>query len=179
MYDCKNHFGGICMKSQTARTLSLTAMLTALTCAATMVIRIPTPTGGYVNLGDTLVLLSAVLLGPGLGMIAAGIGSALSDFLAGYMLWVPATLIIKGLMALVGGWLYRKSKKLLLAGLPAEMIMILGYFLFEAVLVGQGLGAAAGIPGNMIQAVFGLIAATALVKVLQKNSYLRELFPNL
>lgn len=168
---------------ESIRHIVLTAMLTALTCVATMVIRVPTPTGGYVNLGDTMVLLSAVLLGPVLGMIAGGIGSALSDFLAGYMLWVPATLIIKGLMALVAGLIYQKIGQrkggILLAGIPAECIMVLGYFGFEALLMGQGLGAAAGIPGNLVQAVFGLAAGTLLAQALRRNRYIREVSPGL
>lgn len=66
-----------------SRLLVLTAALAAMACAATMVVRIPTPTGGYVNLGDAVVLLGAYLLGPGWGAAAAGIGSALADLLGG------------------------------------------------------------------------------------------------
>lgn len=167
------------MKSKEIQRLSLSAMFTAVICAATMVIQIPTPTGGYVNAGDAFILLAAVLMGPLVGMIAGGIGSALSDLLAGYMLWVPATLIIKGIMGLVAGVVFKRTKNVLLAGIPAECVMVLGYFAFEAILVGQGLGAAAGIPGNLMQAVFGLIASTVLVRTLSRNTYLRELFPAL
>ena len=46
------------------RTIVTTALLAALACAATMVIHVPSPTGGYMNLGDTVVLLGAFLLGP-------------------------------------------------------------------------------------------------------------------
>ena len=42
------------------RLLTLTGMLTALTTVATIVIQIPTPTKGYVNLGDTIVNLSLI-----------------------------------------------------------------------------------------------------------------------
>ena len=63
------------------------AMMAALTCAATMVIRIPTPgTGGYIHPGDALVVLSGVLLGPLGGFLAGGLGSALADLAAGYVL---------------------------------------------------------------------------------------------
>ena len=165
------------MKNKEIQRLSLCAMFTAVICAATMAIQIPTPTGGYVNAGDAFVLLAAVLMGPWVGMIAGGIGSALSDLLAGYMLWVPATLIIKGIMGLVAGFVFKRTRKVLWAGIPAECIMVLGYFAFEALLVGQGIGAAAGIPGNLMQAVFGLAAATVLVRTFSHNSYLRELFP--
>ena len=105
------------------RSMVTTAMLAALTYAATVVIRIPTPTGGYVNLGDAVVLLAAFLLGPVGGMVAGGLGSALSDLMAGYMAWVPATLIIKGAMGLTAGLLYRRLGHvrggIVLAALPA------------------------------------------------------------
>ena len=81
------------------RAMVMTALLAALACVATLVIRIPSPTGGYMNLGDTVVLLSAYLLGPAWGAVAAGLGSALADLFSGYTAYVPATLLIKALMA--------------------------------------------------------------------------------
>ena len=55
------------------------AMLAALTCVATMIIKIPSPLKGYMNLGDCVVLLSGWMLAPGYGFLAAGLGSALAD----------------------------------------------------------------------------------------------------
>ena len=56
------------------------ALLAAFTCIATMIIKIPTPTFGYIHLGDGLVLLCGIILGPGIGALAAGIGSISPDF---------------------------------------------------------------------------------------------------
>jgi len=64
--------------------LVLTGLLTALVCVATMVIKIPTPTNGYVNIGDAMVLISGWLLGPAYGFFAAGGGSALADLISVY-----------------------------------------------------------------------------------------------
>ena len=83
------------------RKLVVTALLMALTCVATMVIQVPSPMNGYVNLGDCIVLLSGWLLGPVWGFAAGGIGSALADLLSGYAHYIPGTLIIKGLMAVM------------------------------------------------------------------------------
>ena len=47
------------------------ALLAALTCIATMVIKVPTPTLGYVHPGDGLVLLCGLILGPVYGSLAA------------------------------------------------------------------------------------------------------------
>ncbi len=56
--------------------LVMAALLAAMTCVATMVLVVPSPTGGYMNLGDAVVLLGVFLLGPVYGA-AAGIPSNL------------------------------------------------------------------------------------------------------
>ena len=43
--------------SQRTRMMVMTAAFAALACVDTMVIKVPSPTGGYMNLGDTVVLL--------------------------------------------------------------------------------------------------------------------------
>ena len=62
------------------------ALLAAFTCIATMIIKIPTPTFGYIHLGDGLVLLCGIILGPGIGALAAGIGSMFADIFSGICL---------------------------------------------------------------------------------------------
>ena len=86
------------MKQTKLRTLILAAMFAALTCVATMIIHIPSPIGGYFNLGDCMVLLSAFVLGPVWGTAAGGIGSALADVICGYFVYAPGTLVIKALV---------------------------------------------------------------------------------
>ena len=62
--------------------LILAALFAALSCVATMSIRIPTPgTGGYIHPGDAIVILSGVILGPIWGFLAGGIGSADISFM--------------------------------------------------------------------------------------------------
>ena len=77
------------------------ALFAALACVATMVIKIPSPMDGYLNLGDCVVLAAGWLLAPGYGFLAAGLGSGLADLFSGYAAYAPATFVIKGLMALI------------------------------------------------------------------------------
>ena len=83
------------MKQTKLRTLILAAMFAALTCVATMIIHIPSPIGGYFNLGDCMVLLSAFVLGPVWGTAAGGIGSALADVICGYFIYAPDLLCLR------------------------------------------------------------------------------------
>lgn len=171
--------------------LVLTALFAALGYVGTAALQIPTPTNGYVNLGDAVVLLGAFLLGPVYGAIAGGVGPALADLLSGYMMWVPGTLVIKALMGLTAALLYRAlGKKLgamLAAGVAAETIMVVGYWLYTALMSlseAGGLGvslvaAAAGIPGNLVQAAFGIAVSALLLAALKKSSYVRREFPGL
>lgn len=153
--------------------LILAALFAALACVATMSIRIPTPgTGGYIHPGDAIVILSGVILGPVWGFLAGGIGSALSDLIGGYFVYVPITFVIKGLVALASGLLYQKIGKTqksrytaVILGSVADIILVAGgYFVCEYFIYGTG--AAASIPANIIQGVGGLIISCILYPIL-------------
>ena len=155
------------------RKLVVTALLMALTCVATMVIQVPSPMNGYVNLGDCIVLLSGWLLGPVWGFAAGGIGSALADLLSGYAHYIPGTLIIKGLMAvmaaLIAGSSAGHTLRRALSAIAAEVWMVAGYFVYACLLLGKGLSAAASVPGNLLQGAVGLAAGLALFMVLEHS----------
>ena len=171
------------MSGKHIRLLVLAALFTALTTVATMVIQIPSPMSGYVNLGDCMVLLSAWVLGPFVGAAAGGIGSMLADIITGYAYYAPGTLVIKAAMALAAGLIFRAMAgrqgrgvraltARLLGGVAAEAVMVLGYFAYAGIILQNGLGAAASIPGNLVQAAFGLVAAVALAQLLERAKVL-------
>lgn len=161
------------MKFNTQK-LVLTALFAALTCVATMIIRIPTPgTGGYIHPGDALVILSGIILGPLYGFLAAGLGSALADLLSGYVFYMPATFIIKGLVALLTALVYRRlphqprarTLGVILGGLIDIVLVAGGYLIFEYTIYGPG--ALASVPANIIQGTGGLIIALILSPALR------------
>lgn len=153
----------------------MAALLAALTCVATMIIKIPSPLKGYLNLGDCVVLLAGWMLSPTYGFLAAGLGSALADTFSGYATYVPATFVIKGLMALIAfyGFKLLHSKlgnisSRIISGIVAEVVMLAGYFIFEGFLYGFG-PSLVNIPANVIQGIAGLIIGSILVKVFEKS----------
>ena len=162
-------------RNNKTRKMVITAMLAALTCVATMIIKIPSPLKGYINLGDCVVLVAGWLLSPGYGFFAAGVGSALADVLSGYIIYAPATLIIKGIMALIARFVYKilskKSKSTgprVISGILAEIAMVMGYFLFEGILYGFG-PSVVNIPANAVQGIAGLILGCLLVKIFERT----------
>ena len=136
------------MKDMRIRKMVFAALMAALTYVATMVVQIPSPMQGFVNLGDCCVLLSGWMLGPWWGGAAAGIGSMLTDLLNGYAHYAPGTFVIKGCMAIAAALLAKamgnKSAGYAVSGVVAEVIMVAGYFGYAALLLGKGIGAAGG-----------------------------------
>ncbi len=161
--------------------LILTSLFAALCCIATIVIQIPSPMEGYLNLGDCFVLLSGWLLGPLGGCFAAGVGSMLADILTGYIAYAPATLIIKAVMALIAAFIYRalsahKAAAAFCSSIAAELFMTLGYFAYAFLLFGKGAAAALSIPGNLMQGVVAVIAAVLFLQLWLRNKSLQKYF---
>lgn len=155
--------------------LVLAALFAALAYCATLVIHIPSPIGGYLNLGDCIVLLAGWLLGPAYGAVAAGLGPALADLTLGYMVYVPGTFVIKALMAIVAYFAAKAIPgkpvvKSVVSGVLAEAVMVGGYFCFEATFLRLGLGAAAGVVSNLMQALAGIICAVLVKLILDKKN---------
>ena len=155
--------------------LVIAALMTALACVATMIIKIPSPLKGYINLGDCIVLTAGWMLSPVYGLLAAGLGSALADIFSGYVLYAPATFVIKGLMAIIAFFGFRLLRKKLgnlpsriISGIAAEIVMILGYFVFEGFLYGFA-PSVVNIPPNGVQGVAGLILGIVLIKIFEKS----------
>ena len=162
------------MKSNIQKIVT-TSMLAALCCVATMIIKIPSPLNGYINLGDCIVLLSGWLLSPAYGFAAAGIGSALADLFSGYVVYAPATFVIKGTMAIIAHYCFKgmhnkfgNIPSRITGGILAEIAMVLGYFTFEGFMYGFA-SSVVNIPGNVVQGASGLIIGLILVKIFEKS----------
>lgn len=154
---------------QKTRKLVFSAMLAAVVCVVTMVVKIPYYQG-YLNLGDSIVLACGALLSPLYAFGAAAIGSALADLFFGYIAYAPVTFFIKGVMALCVFYAMKRCGKkygIFIGGLIAECLMVLGYFAFESVLYGIA-AALVGVPMNAIQGVVGLVLGAVLVKIFGK-----------
>ena len=164
------------MKEKTKK-IVIAALFAALACIATMIIKIPSPLKGYINLGDCVVLVAGWMLPPTYAFLAAGLGSAFADIFSGYATYAPATFIIKGLMALIAFYgfklLHNKIGNIpsrIISGIGAETIMVLGYFVFEGFLYGFA-PSVVNIPPNCVQGVAGLILGIMITKALEKSKF--------
>lgn len=170
------------MKKQTARAITA-AVYAAVICAVTALISLPLPGGGYANPGDAFVLLGGLFLGPVYGTLAAGIGSALADLFLGYMVYAPATALIKAGMAALASFLFLNLKvtplrtpgALTVSAFCSEVLMISGYFGYECLIYGVG-GAMPGLAGNGLQGLVCFCLVLLLYPLLSRALSRAHLF---
>jgi len=152
-----------------ARTIALVAVMAAVTCVFTLV-RFPILGGrGYVHLGDMAANFAALAFGPWFGFAIAGGGMALADILSGYAFFAPATLVIHGLQGFVVGYIAFLSRQrqgaMLVGAILGEIIMVVGYFLAEALFLYGLAPALAELPWNLAQGLFGLLGVYLFLMV--------------
>jgi uncharacterized membrane protein len=157
---------------QALKVLLTNSLLIAMVALVTIFVRIPTLlTRGYINLGDIVIIAAGFLLGGPRGALIGGMGSALADFTGGYMVFVPGTLIIKGLEGYLAGFIghtINKEKKVLLrlaGGCAGAVFMVGGYFGYEMLIFGLPAALTALIP-NLMQGITGVVCALAIYPVL-------------
>ena len=162
------------IKSKKIDLMVRTALVMALTFVVTFFVNVPVGTGN-VNLGDSIILVGALLL-PSLPLaFAAGLGAMFADLAGPYAVFAPFTLVIKFFEGIIVSLLYKYLKNLIknqylrffVSSLIAVLIIPLGYFFTNWIL--GGLGAGIGdIPQEFIQAAGSLIISNVLFFPLTK-----------
>ncbi|AOR24515.1 ECF transporter S component [Clostridium taeniosporum] len=170
-------------KTLNVKELVLMGLMIALVYLAGSIIKIPS-IGGFVHIGDCMVFLSVILLGKKKGAITSALGMFLVDILGGYYFWAPFTLIIKGIMAYIAGYILEKMQNnnsfinYTVAFIISGIFMVIGYFIAGTIMAGfltekigivQGLiYASKDIVGNIIQVTTGVVIALPLSGILIK-----------
>ena len=150
--------------------LVLLAMFTAAIAVTTAYVSIPTGMGGYIHVGDGIIFMGAMLLGPA-GAIAAG--SALADILCAYTIFAPGSFVVKAAMGAIVGIFYRRKDGIassfinIVLFIVAEIVMILGYFGYECIIWDFN-AALAEVPANAIQACAGIIIGAVSAPLVKK-----------
>jgi uncharacterized membrane protein len=159
-------------RSLKTRTMTAAALMAAVIFVVTYIVRIPLPIGnGYINMGDAVIYLCALVLGNPLAAVAAGLGSGLADLAAGAVVYMIPTVLVKAGMAWTVASLIQKKKetsfqRYLAACLLGGLVMLAGYWLFEAIVFGTVYANLAFL-FNIIQYIANVIVAAALKKVAQ------------
>lgn len=164
------------MKKNHVRLMCISAIFSALVYVITAYLHIPTY-NGYVHCGDGFIFLAACILPLPYSAIVGVLGALLADLLTGFAMWAPGSMIIKGLMAL----LFRCSAKKIVTArnlvmlIPAALVSIVGYYLYECLITGNFAASLAGIPGSAGQAVASSIVFVAAGLAMDKYNLKKKL----
>jgi uncharacterized membrane protein len=157
-------------RSPTPAIIGLLAVLIALVAVLTLLVRIPTPARGYVNLSDAAISFAALIFGPWIGGLAGGLGTAIADMLGGFAPYAPISFVAHGLqgvlIGLIGGG-RRDLPRMILACLAGAVAMVGGYLLGGALYVGLPT-ALLEVPLNVIQTFVGALVGIPLVFAVRK-----------
>ena len=107
--------------------------------------------------------------------------------LSGYVIYAPATFVIKGLVAITADLVYRALSKVfvrlkgnflqrIVSAVVAECVMIVGYFLYESILYGTGAALASAV-GALLQASLSIVIAMCVVTALNHINVFRRYLP--
>ena len=175
------------------RKIVFAALMAALTAVGSAIrVQLPLSIAGTTafHLGNIFCALSGILLGPWLGGLAAGMGSAIYDMTNPLYIsecWI--TFLMKGAYGLAAGlviragksqWGYRRAVMAALAGALAYAVLYLAKSYFYGGLLLAGLDTTAAwamvidkLPATIFNAavavIFAPILATAIRKALRKN----------
>ncbi|MEM4810987.1 MAG: ECF transporter S component [Thermofilum sp.] len=154
--------------------VSVASIFSALTAAATYLIHVPSPTGGYTHIGDTVIYLSALLFGPAVGLAVGVIGPLAADLLVGYPRWY-VTIVAHGLQGYIAG--LGKGKRLraqVMLIVAAGLLMSFTYFIVNVIIKGAEL-ALLLLAGDIFgQSLISWLLSLALLKPLEKNVVVRK-----
>lgn len=134
--------------------ICITGIFTAIVYLLTAYLHIPSHTG-YTHIGDGFIYIAACLLPLPYAAFVGGVGALLADCLTGFAVWAPASVVIKVLSVIFFTSKTEKTVSLrnLLALVPASVLCVGGYYLYDALITGSFLAPLAGIAGYVIQSV--------------------------
>lgn len=154
------------MTNSNTKQLAQVAILAALSVVLGYYLKLPTPTG-MVTLLDVGIFFAAFRFGKREGAIVGGLAGFLIDLFSGYPQWMFFSLLIHGGQ----GYLAGIKGKLQLIGLAlATVVMVGGYALVSALILGNGWGAAlAEVLPNLSQNLVGLVLGYVLHRILPQK----------
>ena len=167
------------MKDQKIRTMTVTAMFTAIIVVLTTVFQIKTVNDGYIHFGDSAIYLASCMLPAPYAMFAASTGGAIADLLSGSAIWALPTFIIKALNTLPFLYVVKRIKEdgkiitkgTIIASVISGLITIAGYWLAEGLIFGFVASTVSSFLRGLIQPVSSAVIFIGVGSVLEKAKF--------
>lgn len=161
------------------RMLVLAMFIAMVTVTTYIGVPWPLATGGYMHLGTLTALIIALAFGKKYGALAGGIGMFIFDVFSPWIVWAPGTLIVRLIMGFVVGWIandvfkFDKSDEdinwfmqivvYIIAIVAGAVVMISGYYFYEAIFLTDFNAALFSIYGNLVQFTLGLLSIPIVI----------------
>jgi len=154
--------------------LAIVAIFSALTAALTSVSAVPSPTGGFTHVGDTVIYLAGLLFGSNVGLAVGLLGPTIADIVVGYPRWY-VTLVAHGLQGFIAGMGKGKSLRTqVVVMITAGLVMSFTYFVVNVYIKGFAPALASLIRDIFGQTLVSVLLAALLVKPLERNEVVRK-----
>jgi uncharacterized membrane protein len=144
------------------------AVLSALTAILTGLAFVPSPTGGFTHIGDTIIFIASLLFGSKVGALTGVVGCIAADLWVGYPRWfvsIPA----HGLEGLIAGLGKRRSVPIqLVVCVLGGIVMASVYFYVNIFIKGWALAILSYGRDLFLQAGISIGLAIVLTRTLQR-----------
>ena len=154
----------------TPREIAVVAVFSALTAVLTGTtgLMLPTPTGGYTHIGDTIIYVAALLFGCKVGGFVGIIGPVVADLFVGYPRWF-VTVLAHGAQGFIAGLGRKRSTVLqILLLVFSGFIMATTYFFVNIFIKGYPIAIISYVRDLFGQALVSLILGLILAKGAEK-----------
>ncbi len=133
--------------------------------------------GGLTHMGTLVMFIISIKYGKYYGALSGAVGMTLFDLLSPWAAWAPGTFVVRIIAGYVFGLVAESkegqgmsmTKNWLSLGLGG-LVIVVGYFIFEALVLGSGFAALRSIPGNLLQ----LVIASAGIFIYKSMPELRR-----
>lgn len=164
--------------SQRVKDMVQIALMIAITYLSASFLQIPYGMGGVVQLGDSVIFITAMLFGTRQAVISGAIAMTMFDAFSPYAAYAPYTLVIKAVMALIIGLIANSGNakgnsivKNVIGVILAGAWGVAGYFGAEVIMYQNILAAARNMLGNVIQAATSGTIALVIFPILKRARY--------
>jgi len=152
----------------TTAEVAVVSVFSALTAVLTGAAFLPSPTGGYTHIGDTMIFLAALLFGYKVGAIVGVIGPVAADLFVGYSRWF-VTIPAHGAEGLIAGFGKGRSTVVqVLLCIFGGFVMATTYFYVNVFIKGYPLAILSYLRDLFGQALTSTILGVALTRIVKK-----------
>jgi uncharacterized membrane protein len=151
----------------TSREVAVVAVLSAAYAALIVVLKVPSPTGGYTHIGDLVVFVAALLFGYRVGGLVGIVGAVAADFYVGYERWF-ISILAHGLEGLVPG--LAKGKPFIVqaaACVVGGFLMATTYFVINIFIKGYPAALISYVRDLFVQAGVSIVVGLVVVKAVK------------